>query len=65
MKRASIITLLALFCSAPWAGPAPWYKWHSAEGDHDICAQFSPGDGWSIIKGPFEDSACRKPGVPH
>jgi len=57
-----LLTLLAatLCCTPLSAGPAPWYKWHSNDGEHDVCAQFSPGDGWFIIKGPFEDSACKK-----
>lgn len=65
MKRILFTTLAILCCSATLAGPAPWYKWHSAEGEHDVCAQFSPGEGWVIVKGPFEDSSCRKQGVPH
>ena len=43
------------------AAPAPWFKWSSPEADYQVCAQFSPGEGWRPIKGPFEDSACRKP----
>jgi hypothetical protein len=61
MKHFIFITVLTLGCSALWAGPAAWYRWHSAEGDYDVCAQFSPGDGWVIVKGPFEDSGCKKP----
>lgn len=61
MKKIAFITTLTLCCSTLWAGPAPWYKWHSPEADYDICAQTSPGDGWIIVKGPFEDSACKKP----
>ena len=61
MKRITCIALLAICSSALWAGPAPWYKWHSNEGDYDVCAQFSPGDGWVIVKGPFADSGCKKP----
>lgn len=61
MKRFVLITALALSCSTLWAGPAAWYKWHSNDGDYDVCSQFSPGDGWYIVKGPFEDSACKKP----
>jgi len=61
MKRTAFIAAMALCCTTLWAGPAPWYKWHSPEGDHDVCSQFSPGDGWVIVKGPFEDFACKKP----
>lgn len=65
MKRTLFIILAVLYGAAAWAGPAPWYRWRSAQGDHDVCAQFSPGDGWVAVQGPFQDSACRKPGVPH
>lgn len=61
MKKQILSALAIIFCSAASAGPAPWYKWHSNDGDYDICAQFSPGDGWVIVKGPFQDSACKKP----
>lgn len=60
MKHIVAISTVALFCSTLWAGPAPWYRWHSPEGDHDVCSQFLPGDGWVIVKGPFEDSGCKK-----
>ena len=55
---------LALSVAAVSAAPAPWYKWHSPEVDYDICAQFSPGPGWEVVKGPFQDAQCRKPGTP-
>lgn len=59
------VFLIALFSSlALWAGPAPWYKWHSNSADYDVCSQTSPGDGWGIVKGPFQDSHCTKPGMP-
>ena len=57
--------IAALLASSPiWAGPAPWYKWHSTAADHQVCSQTSPGEGWQIIKGPFRDAHCQKPGVP-
>jgi hypothetical protein len=60
MNRIVAITVAALFCSTLWAGPAPWYKWHSEQVDYDVCAQIWPGDGWVIVKGPFEDSGYKK-----
>ncbi len=60
MKHIVAISTVALFASTLWAGPAPWYKWHSQEADHEVCSQFLPGDGWVIVKGPFEDSGCKK-----
>lgn len=53
-----------LYCAALWAGPAAWYKWHSAESNFDICSQTSPGEGWVVVKGPFADAVCKKLGVP-
>ena len=61
MKSIVLIATTVLLCSSTWADPAAWYKWHSPLTDYDICAQFSPGDGWVVVRGPFEDSGCRKP----
>jgi len=47
-----------------WAEPAPWYKWHNPSANYEICAQTPPGDGWEVVKGPFQDSQCKKLGVP-
>jgi hypothetical protein len=54
-----------LFCSLLWANPAPWFRWHSPQADFEVCSQTSPGDGWIVVKGPFEDALCKKLGVPH
>jgi len=64
MKQTVVVTAFALYCSTLSAGPAPWYKWHSPVVDYEICLQFSPGDGWEVVKGPFQDSSCRKQGIP-
>ena len=66
MSLAKSLTLvcLALCTASAGAVPAPWFKWHSPEADNEICAQFSPGQGWVIFKGPFQDAHCSKPGVP-
>ena len=61
MKYALLLAFAGTLSITAHAGPAAWFKWHSPEADYEICAQFSPGDGWRIVKGPFEDSACRKP----
>ncbi|MBP6710919.1 MAG: hypothetical protein KA150_06705 [Propionivibrio sp.] len=63
MKRVLYVAAL-VGCAVVWAGPAAWYKWHSAESAIDICSQTSPGDGWVPVKGPFSDALCRKQGVP-
>lgn len=60
MRAIVLITAVSLFCAAAWAGPAPWFKWHSPEVDYEVCAQFSPGEGWVRTKGPFGDSKCQK-----
>ncbi len=64
MKSIVFVSAL-LYCACLWAGPAAWYKWHSPESDIEVCSQTSPGDGWVIVKGPFQDAVCRKLGVPH
>ena len=64
MKEILFIASM-VYCATLFANPAAWYKWHSADNDFDICSQTSPGDGWVIVKGPFQDALCRKQGVPH
>jgi hypothetical protein len=64
MKEILFIALI-LSSSALWAKPAAWYWWHSALSDQNVCSQTSPGEGWVIVKGPFEDAVCKKRGVPH
>lgn len=61
MKKTLFAASLIFGFGTAVAAPAPWFLWRSALGDHDICAQFSPGDGWVAVKGPFADSGCRKP----
>jgi hypothetical protein len=61
MKASALIIAATLFCTTVWAGPAAWYKWRSPSADYQVCAQFPPGDDWVAIKGPFEDSGCKKP----
>lgn len=63
MKRILFVSAV-LYCSCLYAGPAAWYKWHSADNGFDICSQISPGDGWVPVKGPFEDASCKKLGAP-
>ena len=64
MWRILLLSGAVFFCSSLWAGPAAWYRWHSAEGTVDICSQTSPGEGWVTVKGPFADALCKKPGNP-
>ncbi len=66
MKPGKLIAFVAaaLSCSQLWAGPAAWYLWRSPENSFPICSQTTPGEDWQVIKGPFQDAACKKPGVP-
>ena len=67
MRFGNLVLVLSavLICASSWAGPAAWYKWHSSESDIEICLQISPGEGWFVVKGPFEDAVCKKLGMPH
>lgn len=66
MKRAKIAAALcaAFYCALLWAKPAAWYLWRSPSSDGFVCAQIAPGDDWEVMKGPFRDALCRKPGDP-
>jgi len=63
MKLIVFVTT-ALYCACLLASPAAWYRWRSAESAIDICSQISPGEGWVVVKGPFQDAVCKKLGVP-
>ena len=67
MKPARIAAFVgaALYATLLWADAAAWYLWRSPHAEGSICAQVSPGDGWVVVKGPYQDSACKKKGVPH
>ncbi len=60
MKSTVFLALTAAFFSLAQAEPAAWFRWHSPQADYEVCAQFAPGSGWIIVKGPFEDSGCKK-----
>ena len=66
MKIAPTALFVCTVCygALVWADPAAWYLWRSPENPSAICSQISPGDGWVVIKGPFQDGVCKKPGVP-
>ena len=63
--KSIVLMATLLYCSTLWADAAPWYRWRSEESNVDICSQTSPGDGWVIAKGPYQDALCKKLGVPH
>jgi hypothetical protein len=71
MPKLKLIALLAVLLASfyAWAAPAPYYKWISLEDGTVICAQTSPGEGWTLgagrfggSPGPFKDFRCRQPG---
>ena len=65
IARTALFVCTAWYGALVWADPAAWYLWRSPEDPSAICSQISPGDGWVVIKGPYQDSLCRKAGVPH
>lgn len=65
-RRALAILLLGAAGATTYAAlaaPAPWYQWRSKVEDTTVCSQFSPGDGWFAVRGPFQDGNCKKPGT--
>lgn len=61
--RLAITGALLAASLAAVAAPAPWYQWRSKIDDFTVCKQFSPGDGWYVARGPFQDGNCKKPGT--
>lgn len=57
-RRALALGVLAAFCAAAFADPAPWYYWRSKITNDRVCAQFSPGQGWVQDGGPYKDARC-------
>jgi hypothetical protein len=63
MKRFNTMVagmLIAGFCGALAAAPAPWFKWRSKLDGKQFCAQVSLGHGWEKASGPYQDSHCEK-----
>lgn len=50
--------LLSVVCATSFAAPAPWYYWRSVVTADRVCAQVSPGDGWTQDGGPYKDPRC-------
>jgi hypothetical protein len=57
-RRALVLGVLAAFCVAAFAEPAPWFYWRSKITNDRVCAQFSPGNGWVQDGGPYKDARC-------
>ncbi len=48
-----------LVCAAALAAPAPWYYWRSQVDGKRLCAQTSPGVGWTRDSAAFEGPGCQ------
>lgn len=60
LRRLSVALLVAgLLGAQAWADMAPWYRWESQADGRLVCAQFSPGPGWKLFAGPFNNAGCR------
>ena len=53
-----IAVAAGLLCAAALAAPAPWYYWRSQVDGQRICAQTSPGVGWTRDSDAFEGPGC-------
>jgi hypothetical protein len=61
--RSVLAVVMAIASYSVMAGPAPYFKWGHAQDNLQICSQISPGEGWTIRKGPFKDARCTQPGM--
>jgi len=64
MKRLSVLLVCGVLALAVQAQPAPWHKWQSKLNGAEVCAQTSPGAGWTYLSGPYKDVNCTRPGEP-
>ena len=58
LERLFLAWFLALPLLAQ-AGPAPWYRWQSMVTGETVCAQHTPGPGWSRVPQAYLDARCR------
>ena len=52
--------LFLLWASTAVAEPAPWYRWQSVVTGETVCAQTSPGPGWTRLDAVFVDPKCQR-----
>jgi len=52
--------LIAVFCTAAIAKPAPWFQWRSKTNGALACSQTPLGPGWERAAGPYRDARCEK-----
>ncbi len=50
---------VGLSVGGAWAAPAPWHWWRSKIDGQRVCAQTSPGPGWTEDGGPFDGPGCQ------
>jgi len=56
MRLRTALLLLTTCSTLTLAAPAPYYLW---QGKHTtVCAQTSPGKGWTKVSGGFVKSDC-------
>lgn len=54
--RTTLLFLLTSAATVALAAPAPYYLW---QGKHKtVCAQTSPGKGWTKVSGGFVKADC-------
>jgi hypothetical protein len=58
-RRGAVVLALLMACGALPAKPAPWYYWRSKVDGRRVCAQVSPGPGWTRDSGPYEGAMCQ------
>ena len=52
--------LFLLWASTAVAEPAPWYRWQSVVTGETVCAQTSPGPGWTRLDAVYVDPKCQR-----
>lgn len=59
LAAASWLLWSALASEPSHAAPAPWYYWRSMYDGARVCAQISPGPGWSRDSAAYESPGCQ------
>lgn len=58
-SRAWAAAGLWLACTLIHAAPAPWYYWRSQVDGRRMCAQTSPGTGWTRDSDALDGPGCQ------
>ncbi|WP_189395664.1 hypothetical protein [Pseudomonas laurentiana] len=59
LLRVGVLLGVLLLAAQSWAAMASWYRWESQATGRLVCAQVSPGEGWRLFSGPYNNGACR------